>query len=110
MSVVFKTTVNTPSRHVVDRKADTFVTLGPIYSGDAAAAAPIDEHILLDALGDAMGMIAAEQRMEREHEANALREKIATLEGKVDVLVRLMEGKSVIIDLPALPARMRHVA
>jgi hypothetical protein len=103
MSVIFKTTINSPSKHLVDRNADEMFD-------EAAATAPSEQQILLDALGDAMGMLAAEQRKEREQEASALREKIAMLEGRVDVLMRLMEGKGQIIDLPPLPARRRHVA
>jgi hypothetical protein len=88
MSVVFKTTV-TPSAPVVDR--------------EAMAAVPIDQQTLLNALGDAMGMLAAEQRGEREQEFGAMRQKIATLEGKVDALMSLMQGKGQLIDLPPLP-------
>jgi hypothetical protein len=97
MSVVFKTTVNRPSALVVDR--------------EAVAAIPIDQQALLNALGDAMGILAAEERKDREHEVGELREKIATLEGRLDVLMSLMmEGKGQIIDLPPLPARKLHVA
>ena len=52
MSVVFKTTVNSASALAVDR--------------DAMAALPIDQQILLEALGDVMGMLAAEEREQRE--------------------------------------------
>jgi hypothetical protein len=69
MSVVFKTTVDSPSTHVVDC--------------DAMAAVPIDQQALLNALGDAMGMLAAEERIEREQQVSELREKTAALEGKV---------------------------
>jgi hypothetical protein len=89
MSVVFKTTVNPPSTHVVDR--------------EAMAALPIDQQTLLNALGDAMGVIAAEQRMEREQQVTELRERIAAIEAKVEVLLSLMQGKSQVIDLPPLP-------
>jgi hypothetical protein len=65
---------------------------------------------LLEAIGDTMGMLAAEQRKEREQEFDAMRQKIATLEGRVDVLMSLIQGKGQIIDLPPLPARKRHVA
>ena len=85
MSVVFKTTVNRSSALMADR--------------DAMAVLPID----LEALGDVMGTLAAEQRREHEREASALREKIAKLEGKVDVLMSLMQGKAQIVDLPPLP-------
>jgi hypothetical protein len=88
MSLVFKTTV-TPSTHVVDR--------------EAMAAVPVDQQALLNALGDAMGVLAAEQRTEREREASALRERIAAIEGKVDALMSLMQGKGQVIDLPPLP-------
>ena len=57
-----------------------------------------------------MAMRSAEHRAEYEQELAALREKIAMLEGKVDVLMSLMQGKGQIIDLPPLPARKRHVA
>ena len=57
-----------------------------------------------------MGILAAEERKNREHEVSALREKIAMLEGQIDVLMSLMQGKGQIIDLPPLPARKRHVA
>jgi hypothetical protein len=88
MSVVFKTTV-TPSTPVFDR--------------EAKEAVPVDQQTLLEALGDAMGVLAAEQRKEREREASALRERIAAIEGKVDALMSLMQGKGQVIDLPPLP-------
>lgn len=86
MSVVFKITVNRPSALVIDR--------------EAMAAVPSDQQTLLNALGDAMGILAAEERKNREHEVSALREKIAMIEGKVDVLMSLMEANRRIIDLP----------
>ena len=89
MSVVFKTTVNRPSALVIDR--------------EAMAAVPIDQQALLNALGDAMGILAAEQRKEREQQVSELRERIAAIEGKVEVLMSLMQGKGQVIDLPPLP-------
>jgi hypothetical protein len=104
MSVVFKTTVNSPSTHVVDCDAgDTFVTRASVHNGEAVTAVPIDQQALLNALGDAMGMLAAEERKEREQQVSELREKTAALEGKVEVLLSLIQGKGQIIDLPALP-------
>ena len=67
------------------------------------AALPVDQQALLNALGDAMGVLAAEQRKEREREASALRERIAAIEGKVDALMSLMQGKGQLVDLPPLP-------
>lgn len=89
MSVVFKTTVNRPSGLVIDR--------------EAMAGVPIDQQTLLNALGDAMGILAAEQRMEREQQVTELRERIAAIEAKVEVLLSLMQGRSQVIDLPPLP-------
>jgi hypothetical protein len=88
MSIVFKTTI-TPSAPVVDH--------------EAMAAMPIDEQTLLEALGDAMGMLAAKQRREWEQEFGAMRQKIANLEGRIDVLVSLTQGKGQAVDLPPLP-------
>ena len=89
MSVVFKTTVNSASALAVDR--------------DAMAALPIDQQILLEALGDAMAVLAADERREREQQISDLREKTAALEGRVDALMSLMQGKGQVVDLPPLP-------
>jgi hypothetical protein len=112
MSLVFKTTVNSPSTHVTDRDAeDALIARASTYTGEEMAGVPIDQLRLLEAIGDTMGMLAAEQRKEREQEFGAMRQKIATLEGRVDVLMSLMmEGRGQIIDLPPLPTRKRHVA
>ena len=75
MSVVFKTTFNSPSTHVVDCDAgDAFVAHASVHNGEAMTAAPIDQQTLLNALGDAMGILAAEQRTEREQQVSELRE------------------------------------
>jgi hypothetical protein len=76
MSVVFKTTFNSPSTHVVDCDAgDAFVVAhASVHNGEAMTAAPIDQQTLLNALGDAMGILAAEQRTEREQQVSELRE------------------------------------
>jgi hypothetical protein len=71
---------------------------------------PIDQQTLLEAVAQAMAMRSAEHRAEYEQELAALREKIAKLEGQIDVLMSLMQGKGQIIDLPSLPARNHHVA
>ena len=104
MNFLYKTTVNPPTKREVNSDAgDTFLTYPPDYGAEAAAAVPIDQQTLLEAPGDVMGMLAAEQRREREREVSALREKIATLEGKVDALMALMQGKGQLVDLPPLP-------
>ena len=54
---------------------------------------PIDQQILLEAVAEAMATRSAEHRAEYEQELAALREKIAKLEGQIDVLMSLMQGK-----------------
>jgi hypothetical protein len=103
MSVVFKTTVNSPSALAVDCIArDRFVTPAPVHSGEAASPLPIDQ-TLLEAIGDAMAVLAADERKEREQQISELREKAAMLGGRVDALMSLMRGKGQVIDLPPLP-------
>jgi hypothetical protein len=99
MTFIYKTTVTPPRSQVVDSEAE-----------ETFAALPVDQQILVDAVSQAMGMLSAEHRVEYEQELAALREKIAKLEGQIDVLMSLMQGKGQIIDLPPLPARKRHVA
>ena len=99
MIPIYKTTVTPPWSKVSDSEAE-----------EAFAALPVDQQILVDAVSQAMGMLSAEHRVEYEQELAALREKIAKLEGQLDVLASLMQGKGQIIDLPPLPARKRHVA
>jgi hypothetical protein len=92
MIPIYKTTVTPPWSKVSDSEAE-----------EAFAALPIDDQMLVDAVSQAMGMLSAEHRA-------ALREKIAKLEGQIDVLMSLLQGKGQIIDLPPLPTRKRHVA
>ena len=84
--------------------------MAPPHGPKAMTDLPIYQQTLLEAVAQAMAMRSAEHRAEYEQELAALREKIAMLEGKVDVLMSLMQGKGQIIDLPPLPARKRHVA
>ena len=99
MTFIYKTTVTPPRSQVVDSEAEEDMT-------DLL----IDQQTLLEAVAQAIAMRAAEHRAEYEQELAALREKIATLEGQIDVLLSLMQGKGQIIDLPPLPTRKRHVA
>ena len=99
MTFIYKTTVTPPRSQVVDSETE-----------EAMTDLPIDQQTLLEAVAQAMAMRSAEHRAEYEQELSALREKIAKLEGQIDVLMSLMQGKGQIIDLPPLPARKRHVA
>jgi hypothetical protein len=99
MTFIYKTTVTPPRSQVVDSEAE-----------EAMTELPIDQQTLLEAVAQAMAMRSAEHRAEYEQGLAALREKIAKLEGQIDVLMSLTQGKGQIIDLPPLPARKRHVA
>ena len=99
MTFIYKTTVTPPRSQVVDSEAE-----------EAMTDLPIDQQTLLEAVAQAMAMRSAEHRAEYEQELAALREKIAKLEGQIEVLMSLTQGKGQIIDLPPLPARKRHVA
>ena len=98
MTFIYKTTTP-PRSQVVDSEAE-----------EAMTDLPIDQQTLLEAVAQAMAMRSAEHRAEYEQELAALREKIAKLEGQIDVLMSLTQGKEQIIDLPPLPTRKRHVA
>ena len=86
--------------------------------GDEMAALPIDLDTLLDAVGQALGMSAGEEREQREREVGALRDrvvslegKVASLEGKIDVVLTLLSKGGEVIDLPSpLPRKSPRVA
>ena len=104
MKILHKTTFNpVASRtHVGESEAED-TPAANASGGDAVSAVPIDQRTLLHAVGDVIGMLAAEERKERERDVSELREKTAALEGKVEALLSLMHGKGQIIDLPQLP-------
>jgi hypothetical protein len=91
MTFIYKTTVTLSRSQVVDSEAE-----------EATTDLPIDQQTLLEAVAQAMAMRSAEHRAEYEQELAALREKIAGLEGKVDALMSLMQGRQ-LVDLPPPP-------
>ena len=93
--IVHKTTFNPPSQ------TETSVS-APSETEDTTSlfGMPID---LLNALGDAMGRLAINERHERALQIGELRTEIALLRGKIEVLTAVMQGKAPVVDLPPLP-------
>jgi hypothetical protein len=98
MSIIHKTTFNPP------RQAEEMTGISAASETEEATSlygVPIE---LLNAIGDAMGTLADDERQERERRIAELRTEMALLRGKVEVLAGLMQGRAPPpIDLPPLP-------
>jgi hypothetical protein len=86
MNIIYKTTV-TPSQ-TEDTTQAAIADINPAF---------------VNAVGDVMAELAAEEREERELQVGGLREKVAKLEGQIEMLSALLQGKAPVVDLPPLP-------
>ena len=89
MNIVHKTTFNQSFCPLATEPENTLVT-----DHDKA---------MLEAVAEELVEHLGEERDERERQISELQVKIARLEGQVDGLMALLQGKGQIVDLPPLP-------
>jgi hypothetical protein len=83
-------------------------TFNPVVSpsGDAEPENTLvtaSEKAILEAVADGTVELLGEERDEREQQISELQLKIARLEGQVESLMALLQGKGQVVDLPPLP-------